>query len=124
MTAVPRATPGTDTAGQGFAEEVELACARAIAFTSRWEGSPHAATEALAPTIVGTPIPSLVSWSDCGRFGTVSRSRRPGALAWALCQEMQAWDSGRRDPRQIAGHWRAILEPREVCRKMLAPLTD
>ncbi|MCP3959753.1 MAG: glycosyltransferase family 4 protein [bacterium] len=103
-----------------------LSASRAIIFSSRWEGSPHAATEALAlgATVVGTPIPSLVSWSENGRFGTVSRSRRPGALARALSLEMAAWDAGERDPLEISRHWRALLEPREVCRKMLAAISD
>ncbi len=102
-----------------------LASARSIIFSSRWEGSPHAALEALASgaTLVGPPIPSLASWSGGGRYGTVSRSPRPASLARALKREMAAWDDGRRDARRISEHWRARLAPEVVCRRMLAPRT-
>ncbi len=101
-----------------------LAGARSIVFSSRWEGSPHAALEALAlgATLVGPPIPSLASWSGSGGYGTVSRSHRPASLARALRDELAAWDEGRRDPREISRHWRARLAPEIVCRRMLEAL--
>ncbi len=102
----------------------ELSTARAIVFSSRWEGSPHAGLEALASgaTLVGPAIPSLASWSETGRYGTVTTSRRPRDLAGALRQEMEAWDAGHRDAHQISSHWRQLLEPEAVCRAMLAAL--
>ena len=101
-----------------------LAEARAIVFSSRWEGSPHAALEALAlgATVVGPPIPSVVSWTEDGRFGTVSRSRRPASLARAMSAELSAWEEGRRDPKGISRHWRSRLAPAVVCRRMLEAL--
>lgn len=101
-----------------------LSESRAIVFSSRWEGSPHAALETLAlgATLVGTPIPSLESWTEGGRFGTVAASHRPRQLARALRQEMAAWDQGRRQPREISRHWRARLAPEAVCGRMLAAL--
>ena len=103
-----------------------LSTARAIVFSSRWEGSPHAGLEALAlgATLVGTPIPSLQSWTDGGRFGTVARTRRPRDLARAMHQEMRAWDEGVRDPTEISRHWRARLAPDVVCGQMLAGLAE
>ncbi len=102
-----------------------LASARSIVFSSRWEGSPHAALEALAlgATLVGPPIPSLASWTGDGRYGTLSRSRRPAHLARALSDEMAAWDEGRRHPRRISEHWRARLAPEVICRRMLEAAT-
>lgn len=101
-----------------------LSRSRSIVFSSRWEGCPHAATEALAlgATLVGTPIPSLVSWTEDGRFGTVARRPRPRDLARALALEMVAWDAGRRDGATIAEHWRPRLVPEGVCRRLLGPL--
>ncbi len=101
-----------------------LASARSIVFSSRWEGSPHAALEALAlgATLIGPPLPSLSSWSADGRYGTISRSHRSASLARALSVEMAAWDAGRRDPRRISAHWRARLAPEAVCRRMLEAL--
>ncbi len=101
-----------------------LGGSRAIVFSSRWEGSPHAALEALAmgATLVGPSIPSLASWSAGGRFGTVSGSRRTGALARALAAELAAWEAGQRSPGQTADHWRRILAPQGVCRSLLEAL--
>ena len=101
-----------------------LARARSIVFASHWEGCPHAGLEALAmgATVVGTPIPALISWCEDERFGRVSGARRSGSLARALEREMQSWDDGNRNCRAIAAAWRERLEPREVCRQMIAAL--
>jgi glycosyltransferase involved in cell wall biosynthesis len=103
---------------------LSLARARSIVFASHWEGCPHAGLEALAmgATVVGTPIPALISWSEGERFGRVSRGRQSGGLARALEYEMQSWDDGHRNCQAIAATWRQRLEPREVCRQMLAAL--
>jgi glycosyltransferase involved in cell wall biosynthesis len=101
-----------------------LSRARSIVFASRWEGCPHAATEALAlgATVVGTPIPSLASWTADGRFGRVARRPRARSLARALVRELRAWDAGERHGPTIAGWWRPRLSPEGVCGRLLAPL--
>ncbi len=101
-----------------------LSASRAVVVSSRWESGPLVALEGLAlgATVVGAPIPSLVSWCGGGRFGVVSRSRRPGSLARALSDEMTAWDQGRRNAGEISSHWRACLSPRTVCQRMLDAL--
>ena len=101
-----------------------LARCRSIVFSSRWEGSPHAANEALATgaTLVGTPIPSLISWSEGGRFGRVAARSTPRALARTMLEEMTDWDRGRRDHRAIAAEWRRRLQPATICRQLLESL--
>ena len=101
-----------------------LSRARSIVFSSRWEGCPHSATEALVlgATLVGAPIPSLVSWTDGEQFGRVARRARPRDLARTLVLEMRDWDSGRRSATAIAEHWRPRLAPNGVCRALLEPL--
>ena len=101
-----------------------LAGARAIIFSSRWEGSPHAALEALAlgATLIGPPIPSLESWTGDGHYGTISRSHRPASLARAWHQEMAAWEAGDRNPGEISRHWRKRLAPEAICQRMLDTL--
>lgn len=99
-----------------------LSRSRALVFSSRWEGCPHAGLEALAlgATLVGPPLPSLVSWTEDGRFGRVARRTRPRDLTLALAREMAAWDAGEREPRGVAEHWRGRVAPEAVCRRLLA----
>ena len=99
-----------------------LSRARAILFSSRWEGCPHAAIETLAlgGTLVGTEMPSLASWIEAGRYGRVA-AHRPAALAQALEEEMEAWEEGRRDHLAIAATWRERVRPEAVCTALLAP---
>ncbi len=102
-----------------------LAGSRSIVFSSRWEGSPHAGCEALSmgATIVGTPIPSLRSWSEDGAYGRVASAHRAGPLASAIADEQAAWRRGERDPVSIAAVWRERSCGRGVCEAMLAPLS-
>lgn len=101
-----------------------LAGSRSIVFSSRWEGSPHAGCEALSmgATIVGTPIPSLRSWSENGVYGRVASAHRAGPLADAIAAEQEAWRRGDRDPASIAAVWRERSSGLGVCRAMLAAL--
>jgi glycosyltransferase involved in cell wall biosynthesis len=94
---------------------------RFVLFSSRWEGFPHTVNEALALgcTVVGTPIASLLSVCEDGRFGRVSPSRRPSDLADAIRLEMAAWQAGERAAEAIAAHWRAQLRPEAVCARLL-----
>jgi glycosyltransferase involved in cell wall biosynthesis len=99
-----------------------LSRARAILFSSRWEGCPHAAIEmlALGGTLIGTRMPSLESWIEEGSYGRVA-APRPGALAKAIEEEMKAWDTGRRNAHAIAATWRQRVRPETVCAALLAP---
>ena len=101
-----------------------LAESRSIVFSSRWEGSPHAGCEALSmgATIVGTPIPSLRSWSEDGAYGRVASGHRAGPLARAIAAEQDAWRRGERNPASIAAVWRERSSGLGVCKAMLAAL--
>jgi glycosyltransferase involved in cell wall biosynthesis len=98
-----------------------MADCRAVLLPSRWEGSPLVANEmlALGGTVVGTPIPSLTGITAGGRSGRVSRRHTPGAFAAAVRAELDAWDRGERDPDAIAAHWRPLVSPVAVARRML-----
>ena len=98
-----------------------LADSRSLVLSSRWESGPIAAWEmlALGGTVIGPPIPNLVSIADGGRFGRVSRTRKPAHLAAAMRCEMEAWDCEERDPQAIAAEWRPRLHPTQVCRSYL-----
>ena len=113
--------PFHESLGESHRIAAELAASRVILFSSRWEGSPHAAFEAFATgaSVVGPPLPCFSSWCGDGAFGTVARDRRPASLASALALEMEAWRSGVRSGHSISGHWRPRLQPAQVCGDML-----
>lgn len=98
-----------------------MATCRSLLMSSRWEGSPQVANEMLASggTVVGTPIPSLVGITDNNRFGRVSLRHTAHALAAAVRDELACWDSGGRDPAQIAAHWRPLVSPEAVALRIL-----
>jgi glycosyltransferase involved in cell wall biosynthesis len=99
-----------------------LADARILLSSSRWEGSPISANEALACgcSVVGTPIPGFFEIADAGPFGTVSKGHGVRSLHQALKNELHAWESGRRDSGKIAEFWRPRLSQRRVMQQILA----
>lgn len=94
---------------------------RAVLVPSRWEGAPIVANEmlTLGGTVVGTPIPSLQSLTADGQFGRVSRTHSSGALAKEIMAEMDTWDVGKRVPREISDHWRGLVSPTVVARRVV-----
>jgi glycosyltransferase involved in cell wall biosynthesis len=97
-----------------------------LLITSRWEGTPLIANEALVSgcTIVGTPLPSLKSYCAERAFGNLSENHCAASLVRALETELAAWQSGRRDPVKIASRWRPVFDPVSVCKQLLEGLDD
>ncbi len=97
---------------------------RILISTSRWEGGPTVAAEAVLRgcSVVGPEsIPGFHQLSDSG-CGAVFATWRPRAIADAVMEEARAWRDGRRDPRVIAATWRGYFTPREVCARILESL--
>lgn len=99
---------------------------RSVLISSRWESGPIVAWEmlALGGTVIGTPIPNLRAITTDARFGCVSRSHRPNALAAAVLAEMKAWDRAERDSEMIASHWRPLVSPKGVAGRMIELLAE
>jgi glycosyltransferase involved in cell wall biosynthesis len=96
--------------------------ARFMMFSSRWEGLPVASLEmvALGGTIVGPgDLPNMLSYTK-EDFGTVSAASTPVSLAEAMCTEMAAWESGKRNPQEIASVWRQRLAPDTLTGQILS----
>ncbi len=96
---------------------------RFLLSSSRGESHPIGALEALCRgcTVVATPVPGfqdIARQTDCG---TLSTAHSPAALARAACEEMQLWDSQKRDPERIASHWQAEVNNKTVVTRLLAP---
>lgn len=102
-----------------------LAMSKVLLSSSRWEGAPVVANEALAggATIVGTPIPAFLDL--CGRgYGTAAKKHSAGALADALDNELSIWNRGQRDPVAIAGFWRPKLSSKVVVGHLVQLLSE
>jgi len=97
-----------------------LAHSQILLSSSRWEGSPLVANEALAvgATVVGTPITAFIDIATRG-YGTISRRHSATSLAEALDTETKTWIAGKRDPRAIAAYWRPQLSSRVVISNLL-----
>lgn len=104
-------------------EAVQQYCrdSRIMLFTSRYEGFPFAASEALCCgcTVVGAvSLPSMCHITTCGG-GTVARSRSDEDFADALAVEITAWDEGWRVPEQISRWWMERVSLKAVARELL-----
>jgi glycosyltransferase involved in cell wall biosynthesis len=99
-----------------------LKAARVLLSSSRWEGSPISANEALASgcSVVGTPIPAFLDIAAAGPFGSASTSHSVRSLHKALQQELRAWETGDRSPVHIAQFWRPRLSQWRVTHELLA----
>jgi len=95
--------------------------AQIILFTSRYEGFPYAAGEALCCgcTVVGAgELPSMNY--ICSRAGgTASISRSVQDLSDALGAEIDAWRRDERDPEHISRWWQNRVAPERVASSML-----
>lgn len=97
---------------------------RILLLTSRWESGPIVAFEALCQgcTLVSTDIPNMRELASEGAFGTIASRRSPLAFADAILTETARWQTGDRDPRAIAAHWRPVFSAEGACRCVLGSL--
>jgi hypothetical protein len=98
---------------------------RVLICTSWWESGPIVATEALLRgcSLVGpASIPTFRQYCSEGGCGTVYHRASPRFIAAALQDELRAWETGNRDPHDIAASWRDYFTPQAVCRQLLDSL--
>lgn len=95
---------------------------RFLLSSSRWESHPIGALEALCRgcTAVATPVPGFQDIVEGGRFGTIASSHSCSSLVHAALEEMRLWDSGKRNPGEIASHWRAEVNNKVVVSQLLS----
>ena len=78
--------------------------------SSRQEGASLACSEALVSgcSIVGPASVACVEFDVSANSGTAATRRRPKELLDALRCEAELWNTGSRNPGEIAQHWRTI----------------
>ncbi|MFY9989154.1 MAG: glycosyltransferase family 4 protein [Chthoniobacterales bacterium] len=99
-----------------------LADCSVVVSSSRWEGYPILALEALCMgcTLAAPPLPSFISMAENGRFGTISTRRNSVSLAEAVTRELELWDRGLRNPPEIATIWRESTSNRAVVSDLIS----
>ncbi len=99
----------------------ECQVAQTILFTSRYEGFPFAAGEALCCgcTVVGPTELAFLNYICSRGAGTASMSRSVQDLVDALNAEINAWRSGERNPQQISQGWRDRLAAKSVASTLM-----
>lgn len=99
-----------------------LSNCRFLLSSSRWESHPIGALEALCCgcTVVATPVPGFREIVGDGRFGCLSDSHTASSLAGAVIDELDRWNLGKRNPLEIASHWRAEVNNKVVVRQLLS----
>ena len=92
-----------------------------ILFTSRFEGFPFAASEALLAgcTLVGPGTIPAFNYICSLNSGSASLSRRPHDLADALMLEIGKWTTGERNPFQLSDFWQRHLSETAVAKAIL-----
>ncbi|MCX6971992.1 MAG: glycosyltransferase family 4 protein [Verrucomicrobia bacterium] len=100
----------------------ELSACRFLLSSSRWESHPIGALEALCCgcSVVATPVPGFREIVGDGRFGCLAGSHSASSLAGAVIAELDCWDSGKRNPLEIASHWREEVNNKVVVRQLLS----
>ena len=95
--------------------------ARIFVNSSYSESFGIAAAEALCCgcSVVGTALIASFNYFCSEASGTLSCNRSPALYCDAICAEMAAWDSGRRDPARISATWTARLHAGQVARSVL-----
>ena len=95
-----------------------------IFFSSRFEGFPNAAAEALCCgcSVVGPGFLASLSYCASEASGTVANQRSAGHLADALGVEMEAWQQKHRNPEAISATWRPRFAVSSVAPEIIRAL--
>ena len=116
--------PGVRLAGLLERESLPavLSNCRFLLSSSRWESHPIGALEALCCgcTVVATPVPGFRDIVGDDRFGCLSGFHSASSLAGAVIAELDRWDLGKRNPLEIASHWRAEVNNKVIVRQLLS----
>jgi glycogen synthase len=101
--------------------------ARCMLVSAAYEGCHNASAEALCcgSSIVACRSPYLeaLEWHAGENSGRLAAKSTPDSLSKALLDELQAWDSGQRDPETISNTWTKMMHPDRVAERLLSLLS-
>ncbi len=104
----PRVRFFKDTPSQVLCKR--LASSRVLVSTSRFESTPVQGLEALCQgctLIASDALPGYRSLIQAGAYGETFKGNSAGGCAKAIQRELERWNTGMRDPKMIADHWRS-----------------
>ena len=97
--------------------------AKVMLVSSAYEGCHNSSAEAVCSgaSVVGcrSPFLSVLEWHCSKGSGRLADKPSARALADALCQELECWDTGGRDPGRISMDWMPDFRPDLVAKKIL-----
>ncbi len=117
----PRIRLFKNTASQDLCKR--LANSRVLVSTSRFESTPIQGLEALCQgctLIASDGLPGSRSLIQSGAYGDTFKRNSADGCATAIRRELERWNTGMRDPKAIADHWRSQCSLEVVTSKLLA----
>jgi glycosyltransferase involved in cell wall biosynthesis len=97
--------------------------ARVILVSSAYEGCHNASAEAICcgASVVGcrSPFLGVLEWHAGKNSGRLAEQATPDSLSQALLDELDAWDTGQRDPAEISQAWTQELRADRVAAQIL-----
>ena len=112
---------------EGMVSNAELAeanrRAKIMLVSAAFEGCHNASAEAVCSgaSVVGCRSPFLgaIEWHASRNSGTLAHKADAESMNKALFREIEAWDSGRRDPKAISDAWTVEMHPERVAQRIL-----
>jgi hypothetical protein len=100
-----------------------IGTSRILYCPSAQDGIPLAVAEGLCGgcSVAGLETPDVAAlyWAGCEGDGSLARDDSEKSHAQAVISELEAWESGRRNPTEISAKWKSWFSAREVAKRAI-----